>query len=162
MTGSSFLSGQLARIAWLDGGQEGLNGALGCAFTIRNRVRAGWFNGTWAEVLSNHMKWSHSSTPQPSSVPDPNNYAFQRLLQEIDGIFNGTREDDITIALDPITKYMRVGNQRAGELTVAAAKPVVLYYAAPANITNKWFEENICRNPDHAMLATIGSLFFWS
>lgn len=162
MTGSSFLSGQLARIAWLDGGQEGLNGALACAFTIRNRVRSGWYNGSWSEVLSNHKKWSSDSTPLPDTIPDPNNYGFQRLLQEIDGVFNGATDDNITIAGDPISKYMRVGNTRPGELTVAASKPVVLYYGYPAQINSPWFQANITNNPDHKMLASVGTLFFWS
>lgn len=163
MNGQLFLASQLARLAYLDGAHEGLSGMMACAFTIRNRVRAGFYNSSWPEVLSHHRDWSGSLDPYPDTIPDPNKFALQSLLQEIDGILSGSREDDITIAQDSIQRYHRVGAVRAGDISVAVAPPVVLYYANPNNITNPFFRDNICNQPEnHRVLATIGSLWFWS
>lgn len=148
MQGSAFIAAELARLAWLDANEEGLNGMMAVAFTIRNRVRAGWFNGDWISVLSNHKQYSARIEPYPSTLPDPRVYSFQCLLQEIDGIFSGQRADDITIAAQTVL-----------------AKPAnpALYYARLDQITSEHFLENIARQPDlHPRVAQVGMMFFFA
>lgn len=149
MNGSDFLKAELARLAYLDGFEEGLNGMLGVAFCIRNRVNAGWWNGDWSQVLSHHRDYSYRTEPYPDTVPDPRIYSFQTLLQEIDGIFSGQRTDDVTVPVQP-------------SLSAGSYRPV-LYFARLDKITSDHFLENISRRPDlHPRMAQVGQLFFFS
>lgn len=163
MIGANFLKAELARIAYLDGGKEGISGAMGCAFAIRNRVRAGFYNGSWSQVLSNHRQYSASLEPYPDTIPDPNTFLMTRLLQEIDGVFDGNQEDNVTIASDPISSYMKVGAGRVGDLVVSSKPPVALYYGYADRLTNPWFVNEIAGKPEqHRVIATVAGLFFWS
>jgi len=146
--GSSFIAAELARLAWLDGNEEGLNGMLACAFTIRNRVRAGWFSGNWIDVLSNHRNYSSKIEPYPDTLPDPRVYSFQCLLQEIDAIFSGQKTDDVTIAAQSV---------------LATPAPLALYYARLDQITSEHFLTEISRRPEiHQRVAQVGMLTFFS
>src|SRR6267142_6342257 len=129
MNGSDFLKAELARFAYLDGFEEGLNGMLAVAFVIRNRTNAGWWGGDWSQVLSHHRDYSAYVEPYPDTVPDPRIYSFQCLLQEIDGIFSGQRTDDVTVPANP-------------SFTASVYRPA-LYYARLDKISNPWFLENI-------------------
>lgn len=120
---------------------------LAVAFTIRNRVRAGWHGGDWITVLSEHKTWSASLEPYPEKYPDPRDPNFLRLLQSIDGIFSGATDDTITVSRDTIR---------------TTAAPVVLYYGRLDIVDNDWFLEEICRSPLHERLATVGNLTFFS
>lgn len=162
MTGKSFLCGQLARLAFLDAGHEGLQAMLAVCFAVRNRVRAGMWNSDWASVLSHHADYSYTLDPYPNTVPDPRNYTFNQLLQQVDQIFDGSLEDSVTVASDPISNYIRVGGARTGDAAISPSAPVVLYYAKSGAITNPWFEQNICNSPQHKMIASVGTMFFWS
>lgn len=145
--GSDFIKAQLARRAWLDGADEGLNGMMAVCFTYRNRQRAGWFGGNWVEILSNHRDASSHSEQDAETIPDPRVYSFQCLLQEIDGIFSGARQDDITVA----------------QQTVLAKPPApALYYGRLDKITNDWFLNEISRRPDvHPRVSQVGMMFFF-
>ncbi len=155
MLGSDFVKSQLAVRAWQDGRDEGLNGMLSVAFCIRNRVRAGFYNGDWIQVLSHHQDYAAVDKVYSLELPDPRSYAFSLLLQEIDGIFSGTREDTVT---QPDNKTWMVKAEHQGE------RPVALYYARldDQNI-KEWFYENITRNTEHhRLIATVGALSFFS
>lgn len=156
MTGADFLTAELARIAWLEGSSEGLSGAKAVAFTVRNRVRAGWFGGSWAEILSHHRDWSATQEPLPVTVPDPREPGFRALLQDVTNIFTGQTEDNITIAQDPISSSMRLGG-------VAVAPNPCLYFGRIDRIENPWFLEHISRNTaQHRIIAQVGMLHFWN
>jgi|ERR1700719_40367 len=148
MQGSAFLAAQLARRAYLDGFEEGLNGMLAVCHTFRNRVRSGWWGGDWSKVLSDHKTSSYKIEPDPDTVPDPRIYSFQCLLQEIDGIFSGQTPDNITIAQQTV---------------LATPAPVALYYARLDRITSEHFLEEIARKPEiHQRVAQVGMLTFIS
>lgn len=155
MLGSDFIKAHLARIAWADGGQEGLSGALACAFVIRARVRAGWYNGDWLQVLSHHQDYAAVDRPLPNELPDPRHYAFSLLLQEVDGIFAGSREDDVT---QPANKTWLIKAQDQAD------RPIALYYANLSDSAIKEsFLETITRNHDnHKLVAQVGLLHFFS
>ena len=156
MNGADFLTAELARISYLEGISEGVSGAKAISFCIRNRVRAGFYGGNWAEVLSHHKEWSANLDPLPSTIPDPRQPDFRILLQDISGIFSGQAEDTITIAQDSMANYMKIGN-----LSVAA--PPSLYFCRLNEITNPFFLNEIVRKPDsHKRIATVGTLTFFS
>src|SRR6267142_72241 len=145
MQGSAFIDAQLARRAYIDGFEDGLTVIMAVAFVFRNRVNAGWFGGSWVDVLG-HFRDSSSQTEQdPETLPDPRVYSFQCLLQEIDGIFSGQRTDDITVPTQP-------------SFVASAYKPA-LFYGRLNRITNDWFLENISRNTAvHDRIAQVGAL----
>lgn len=147
VNGADFIKAQIVRRAHADGFSEGLNGMLAIAFVLRNRVSRGWFNGDWVQVLNNTNQASSQLENSREVVPDPRIWTVQTLLQEIDGIFEGTRPDDVTVA------------QRS---VLATPPPPALYYARLNEITNPWFLENISRRPDlHPRIAQVGALSFF-
>jgi hypothetical protein len=154
MRGSEFICGQIALKAWQDLKDEGINGMLAAAFTIRNRVRAGWYGGDWVEVISNHRQWSARLEPYSDQLPDPRNFAFQCLIQEINGIYDGSRRDDITVMADESISARSIFSQQAPK--------AVLYYGRLDQISNPWFLENIARRPDlHPRHAQVGMTYFF-
>ncbi len=114
MLGTEFIQSQIALLAWRDAFSEGLNGMLGVAYTLRNRQRAGWWNGDWIKLLSNHRMYLSHNRPYTDELPDPRVYSFQCLLQEIDGIFRGTCVDNVTVPASSV---------------LAKPAPPCLYYA---------------------------------
>ncbi len=151
MTGTDFIAAHLARIAWMDGFHEGLSGMLAVAFVVRNRVRQGWYGGSWTDVMSHHQEWAATLTlSDPYFLPDIRVYSINALLQEVSGIVLGTREDNITIKRDEYSTF-RAGSQ-----------PLALYYGHTDKIDNPWFLENIARNDQHKRVATMATLTFWS
>lgn len=148
MQGADFIKAQLARRAWLDANEEGLNGMMAVCFAYRNRQRAGWFGGNWVEILSHHRDASSRTEQDPETVPDPRVYSFQCLLQEIDGIFSGQRTDDITVAAQTV---------------LATPASPALYYARLDRITSDHFLTEISRQPHvHPRVAQVGMLYFFS
>lgn len=156
MTGFEFIKAELARISWNDGNEEAVAGCLGVAFTIRNRVRAGWYNGDWIQVLSHHKEWSYRLESPELPLPDPRHPVFRVLLQEVDGIFSGQREDNVTISQDPISNSFRIG-------VISEASRPALYYGRLNAITSPWFLESISRNTaNHRLIAQVGGLAFFN
>lgn len=133
---------------------------LACAFAIRDRVRAGFYGGNWSDVLSRHDEWSSTLPNQDKSLPDPNNYAVRNMLQQIDGIFNGSQPNTITLAQDPISNYVTFTDSQRS-LSPATNPP--LYYGRLDQVTNPWFLEEICRKPEiHRRAAQVGMLVFFT
>jgi hypothetical protein len=157
MLGSEYIKANLCVQCWRDGGQDGLDSMRACAFVIRNRVRVGWHNSDWLKVLSHHRDYAASNVPPQFELPDPRNYAFGLLLQEIDGIFAGTTEDDVTKTSHPsMGPIVTFDNQ--------PSKPVALYYGRLGDPNlREWFLLNISRNTEqHSLVATVGGLSFFS
>lgn len=133
---------------------------LACAFAIRDRVRAGFYGGSWTEVLSHHDEWSSIPPANPSALPDPNNYAVRSLLQQIDGVFSGSQPNNITLSQDPIANaFVFTDGHRS--LSTAAQPP--LYYGRLDQISNPWFLEEICHKPEqHKRVSQVGMLTFFT
>lgn len=152
MKDSTFVTSLLALKCWQDGRDEGLNGMLGIAFTIRNRIRASWYGGSWVDVLAHHKEWSATLESPGDALPDPRVYSFTVFLQQVDQIFSGALDDFITIKKD--------GEWRT---VLSAAPPVALYYGYLNNISNPWFRENISlKGEQHPRIATVGGLTFFA
>jgi hypothetical protein len=146
MQGADFLKALLALRAYRDAGDQGLNGMLAVCFVYRNRMQAGWWGGQWKEILEHHAEASAYTNPETNGIPDPRVYSFQCLLQEIDGIFNGTRVDDISSPPN----------------SILANPPKPLYFAKLDKIDREWFLTNISRNPEHKRMSQVGGLTLFS
>lgn len=90
MTGIDFIKACAALLAWRDGSKEGFDGMLAVLFVIRNRAQAGWAGGDWLKIVE---ELSEENTLYYPDTREPN---FQRLLQWVDGVYDGTIEDKIT------------------------------------------------------------------
>lgn len=153
MRNDDFVKSHLALRAWQDGYDEGLNGMMAVAFAIRDRVRAGLYGGNWIQILAHHQEWSAKLERPSDELPDPNNFAVRGLLQAIDGIFNGSTPNTITMPQDGMANYM----------SLVVAPPPPLYYGRLDKANNPWFLEEICRQPDkHKRVATVGMLTFFT
>ena len=152
MKDTAFITSILALRCWQDGKDDGLNGMLGVAFTVRNRVRAGWYGGNWLEVLAHMPDVSNKLETPSNELPDTRNFSFMQFMQMVDGIFSGAMEDNITIKPDGEWKYV-----------LSVAPPVALYYGRLHEITNPWFMENITRKSEqHQRIAQVGQIFFFT
>ena len=162
MNSQHFLMASLARQCWIDGRQDGSNGMRAVAFVWRNRALAGWYGGDWAQLLSHANDYAATINPEPFlEVPDPRGFAFQQVLQDIDGIFNGTTADGLTIKAGGGFAAMDVGGAQV-VVKMPGGIPVAMYYARLNEINNPWFLEKIARDPEHKRVAQIGTLVFFS
>lgn len=145
MTSETYVRAQLATLAWREGYQDGgINNSLAVAFVIKNRVRAGW--GDWLDLIQRHAIWSSRNADEldTTSHPDAREPNFQLLLQQIDGVFDGSMPDKLTVA-------PKLGDSRPG-----------LYYGKLNNISREWFLENIVRNPEsHPRTSQVGEVIFF-
>lgn len=152
MKSDNFIIGQLARISYIDGHMDGLNGMLGISFVIRNRVRSGWWDGSWSDVLTHHRDYSYRVELMDDIIPDTRHHNFNQFLMQVDNIFNGSLDDFITI---------KQGGD-VNQLFKSQRPPVALYYARLNEITSNSFLNNISRRPDlHPLVAQVGSLSFF-
>lgn len=152
MKDTTFITSILALKCWQEAHEEGLSGMMAVAFAIRNRIRAGWYNGNWIEVLAHMQDVSAKLEPPTINLPDTRTFSFMQFMQIIDGIFAGATDDNVTIKADGDWKKV-----------LSAPAPVALYWARLDQITNPWFLEKIARNPEqHARIAQVGQTFFFS
>jgi hypothetical protein len=152
MKDTAFITSMLALQCWRDGKDEGFDAMMGIAFTIRNRVRAGWYGGNWLDILAHHQEWSATTATPSIELPDPRINSFMKLLQQIDGVFNGMVDDNITIKQDGVSN-----------LIITGPPPVALYYGRMDKIDNPWFLENISRKGElHPRIAQVGLISFFA
>lgn len=90
MTMSDFQRAQLVAFAAREAGPSGsLEQMKGICYCIRNRVRAGWEDGSWLNVIENaHLHAAHAEDKVMNLNPESRE--LQRLLREIDDIYFGS------------------------------------------------------------------------
>lgn len=147
-----FVAAMLALRAYQDGFDDGLDCMRAVAFTIRNRARAGWWNGDYTEILNHHQDYSAYREPPRSDFPDPRIYSVQTLLQEINDILSGRTKDNVTIAQDSVFNTFNMGPKPAP----------ALYYARLDKITNEKFYEISRDGVNHPRIAQVGMTVFFS
>jgi len=150
MDGSSFIKSHIATVAYTEGFRDGIDGMRAVCFALRNRFDACWWNSSWPELL-NHYRDIYPraySRDERIEIPDPRIYSFQQILQEVDGIFDGTRKDDVTVPKETVLSK--------------PASPV-LWWARLNEIDSEEFLEQISRRPDiHPRVAVVGSMTFFA
>jgi hypothetical protein len=96
MTTDTFVKAQLAMFAYTEANHTGsLDSMLAVCFIIRNRVRAGWVGGDWNRVINfahHHAAFEGTRGDGPSLESE----IFRRLLLQVDEIYQGTMEDNLT------------------------------------------------------------------
>ncbi len=111
--------------------------------TIANRVRGGW--GTWLQVIDNLPNFMAENELPALTHPHIHDPAFIKLLQAVDGIFDGSVQDMTLSSLDR-----------------AMGKKGALYWADLAKIERAWFLDKIVRSPEnHDRIANVNGLNFW-
>jgi hypothetical protein len=96
MTTDTFVKAQLATFAYMEANHTGsLDAMLAVCFIIRNRVRAGWAGGDWNRVINfahRHAAYELDTQEGPSLESE----IFRRLLLQVDEIYQGTMQDNLT------------------------------------------------------------------
>jgi len=140
MDPANYIKSVLALLAWREENINGVNGMLGVMFVVRARAQA-WGKGDWLSVMTAHNQFSSMTVAgdgQTVKYPDPRDPAFQRVLQIVDSVFDGTMTDTLTNG--------------------------ALYYAdlaSPAYNKGGWFDRNVAGSPDHPVVAKIGSTTYF-
>jgi hypothetical protein len=107
-------------------------------YVIRNRVRAGWYDGDWLSVME-HAHEPAGNEPTTHAPIDINNRNFQALMRDVEDIYYATAEDDTTRA---------VGSS--------------LYFQHIDRPPRQWFIDNIVRpSANHRRVTHIGSIVFF-
>jgi hypothetical protein len=120
---------------------NGTNGMLGVLFVLRNRVNAGWFKGDWLANISARNQFSSMTVlgdAMTIKYQDPREPAFQKVVQMVDQVYDGSLPD----------------------MTAGA-----LYYAdlnSPGFVKGGWFDKTILANPDKfPRVAQIGTTTYF-
>lgn len=100
---------------------------------LANRQKLGW--GSWLEILDSAPKYMATTEPL-TGTPQVWEPQFNRLLHEVDGVFDGSAID------------LSKGSIYWADL----AKP----------ITNEWFKTKIIDAPEHRIVANMNSLSFYN
>jgi hypothetical protein len=104
-------------------------------YVIRNRVRAGWHDGSWLDVME-HADEVSGNEPIPRTKIDVYSRVFQMLMQSVDDIYYASADDNAQKVVDK-----------------------ALYYQFMDKPLRPWFNEAILRNPaSHPRRAHIGPM----
>jgi hypothetical protein len=160
MNFAAFERAQVAAFAYKE---AAFTGSLDClravCFVLRNRVKAGWGDGTWMSVINSapnvaahrpELVWD-GSEGKAQQKPEPHLTGDDRLLQMI------IRDvDDIYLGQDRMDDSVR-----EIAATIDHRQPA-LYYAFVNRPQRAWFTENITRNSqDHAHVGNIGPMMLF-
>jgi hypothetical protein len=109
----------------------------GICYVIRNRVKAGWYDGTWFAVLEHHRE---SAGNEPRDIElDASNRILQMMIRDVDDIFYSQGSDPVEEAIGKC-----------------------LYWNFIDRPAKQWFRENIIGNEkDHPIRAHIGMALFY-
>src|SRR5208282_5453653 len=137
MLASDYIVSQLCTLMYNESHEDVLLGMTVCGLIVRNRMVAGWEDGSWLRLIQKHdsFHFPADKTPRALKLGDPHHdQLFKRCLAVAENIYNG-RERDITAGPDG------VGAKWYGRL----------------NACSEEFKEKIVRRMgDHAMISTIG------
>lgn len=142
-----FIRGQLAAYAHGEAAHAGgFECMLAVACIIRNRQRAGWYSGNWMQILNAASDVSAFVTPSIAPGIDLSSAMFRRVLQDVDDIYNGTFDDELT------------GRSQQH-------KDGALYYVntVDSRPIREWFQDKIIRDPDnHPRIAQVGPFLLFA
>lgn len=134
-----FQRAQLVAFAYQQAGSTGsINAMRAVCYVMANRVKAGWDDGGWIDVIQNAEAFSaHDMSSNPISLRSP---ALQGLLREIDDIWYGSNPDDETRKV--------VGK--------------CLFWSILGWPVREWFAGNIVQCPDeHPRRGQVGTIILY-
>lgn len=105
-----YVIGSIATLAWQDGLTSGLNGMIGVASVVRNRIDSGWHDGDWVATIWQLMTKRERFWGEP---PDPRDPTFKTLLDSCESFYNGGTKDPVngaTYYLDMKTEFLSPGS----------------------------------------------------
>jgi hypothetical protein len=111
----------------------------GVAYIVRNRVLAGWGDGSYLAVMNAHSDVTSDALPDTQRPLDLSDRLLQLLIRDIDEIYNGTSQEKMKDTLKE-----------------------ALYFQFITQPPRQWFEENIIRDPEHhPLIASMGIMVFF-
>lgn len=90
MTGIEYEKAVVALICWKQMKGELYRGMSYMAMMLRNRAKAGWFDGS---IYFNAVAVARESEMKLEDFPDARELQFQNILQAMDGIFSDVTPD---------------------------------------------------------------------
>lgn len=142
MTVADFECAIASLLAWREERSNGVNGMLGVLFVVRNRAKAGWGQGDWGKVIEQHNQFSSISVvgnPGTVAYPDVRDPAFLQILQLVESVYDGSRDDLLTNGALYYADMGSTGYDKGG-----------------------WFDRNIAGDPEqHPRVAQIGTTTYF-
>lgn len=138
MTLDQFQRASIVRFGFNEASHTGSLACMkGVCYVLRNRIRSGWYDGSWIAAIEHGFEVA-GDEPKTPPMLDINNRLFQLLLRDVDEIYYGTGEDETQLVVDDC-----------------------LYYHFIDRPVREWFAENIVRDwRNHPRRAHIGSIAF--
>jgi len=141
MDGESYIKSLACILAEREERSNGINGMLAVLFLVRRRADQ-WYAGDWVKTITAHNQFSSmviKGDPETVWYPDSREPNFQKILQYVDGIYDGSTLDNLTNG--------------------------ALYYSdlnSPAFQKGGWFDVNIVQKPDeHPRTAQVGTTTYF-
>ncbi len=151
MNFAAFERAQLAAFAYAE---ARFTGSLDCmkavCYVVRNRVKAGWGDGTWLSVIEGaHLVAGNVPVHQDKRLPIASgDRLLQLLLRDVDDIYLGGGGHGID---DDVARVVQ------GESKVGA-----LYYSFVEREPNPWFVTHIVREPEnHPRIGQVGTMMLF-
>jgi hypothetical protein len=137
---STFERAQLAGFAYKAARRTGsLDCMKAICYVLRNRLRAGWGNGTWLSIMDAHPDVEGNSQEWNEVSLDAQDRLLQLLVRDIDDIYMGTSEDDTKGVVQDALYFQFIDQQPSA-----------------------WFVEHIVRDAvNHPRIAQVGPLAFF-
>lgn len=119
---------------------------LAVACIIRNRQRAGWYSGNWMQILNAASDVGPFEDLRHPPRIDLTSALFRRVLEEVDDIYSGAFDDEMTGRSD-------------------LHKDGALYYLDTISTRpiREWFQEKIIRDSaNHPRIAQVGTFILFA
>ncbi len=154
MNFATFERGQVAAFAFREAHHTGSYDAMrAICYVLRNRVKAGWGDGTWISVLENahqvaatHINFEMLASGHAEGLSQ--NRLLQMIVRDVDDIYLGQERWD-----DNVRRVVCGEDPRS--------KSVALFYSFIDRQPRPWFVENVIRSSDHAHIGNIGALLLY-
>lgn len=136
MNFAHFERAQVAKFAYREARSTGsLDCMKAVCYVLRNRVRAGWGDGTWLHVMENHHKVEGNILDGWAEL-DAQDRLLQMIVRDIDEIYAGTSSDDTSRVVQD-----------------------ALYWQFIDKPARPWFVHTIVRDPNnHPRIGQVGPI----
>jgi Cell Wall Hydrolase len=143
MTSENYIKSLACLLAWREEASNGVNGMLAVLFVVANRAKADWEMGDWNKIITAHNQFSSMSVSGDGQLvhyPDPHDTNFNKVLQFVDGIYDGSLQDNLTSGSVYYADLTSPGYQKGG-----------------------WFDRVILGNPNRfPSVAKVGTTTYFS